>query len=152
MSPMDAKAEYQRRILAGFRFGAFAIHENIAANTPFRSGRAMSSTNISPDEANPDTTPPLVDSVNPIGGAIIEKSAPGASPLTREQALAVAVGTQQSVPEGTSLMVISNNLPYIEGLENGTATKQPGHMFARFTAQDVVDTLMSEGMKEAFNV
>lgn len=123
-----ARQIFEASLFAAFQDMAFVVHRDIVRATPIDTGRAKSSWNISPDQPDHTTTPLLADRVNPIGGAIIEKAAPGASPLTPGQAESVALQQQAHMPDRVRTIFISNALPYILNLENGSSRQAPAGM------------------------
>lgn len=129
---------FRQAIRAICREAAFEIHGKIVARTPIDTGRAKASWNLNPDSADPGVAPVLADKVNLSTGAIIEKAAPGASPLSKEQAEIAASAQRQKIGPGVEVIVISNNLDYIEKLENGSSQQAPAGMFTVSLHPDAV--------------
>lgn len=143
MTPLAAKAEFKRRLLDATRDVAFEIHGKIVDRTPIDTGRAKASWRLNPGVADPSVEPVLADKVNVITGAVIERAGQGESPLFSSQAAAVARAQQQKIPVGTDRIVISNNLDYIEKLENGTSQQAPGGMVAVTIIRDAVEAMFT---------
>lgn len=122
-----------RRIVKAVFGAAQEIHANIVNDTPIDTGRAKSSWNmVNSHQADLSVTPLLADRRNIITGAIIERAADGAAPLSAGQALAAAQASLQNLTSDAYLPVvkISNNLDYIVSLENGASNQSaPGQMF-----------------------
>jgi hypothetical protein len=105
----------------------FEMQDRIVERTPFDTGRAKSSWNIvEGEDANLDTTPDLRGS----------QKSPGAGLLTEEQAAQVATNQQNGIDIlKEPIITVSNNLPYIEPLENGHSKQAPNGMFAITVAE-----------------
>lgn len=143
MNIAQAKRSFEKTLLGAFRDVAFEIHAKIVQRTPIDTGRAKASWRLNPDTADTSVEPLLADKVNPIGGAIIEKAGPNEHPLYSNQAAAVARAQQQKIREGTKRIVISNNLDYIEKLENGTSQQAPAGMVAVTIVPDAVAAMFT---------
>lgn len=88
------------------------LYTTIARLTPIDSGQATINWNISVGEA--DKTVVLLDKNKK---------------LTKEQAMGPVNQKADSIPDNASgNIVISNNLPYIEKLENGSSLQAPSGM------------------------
>ena len=148
MTIPQAQAAMKQWIIDVNRTACFAVHENIVRRTPIDTGRAKSSWNLAEDEADPDVTPALKDVVNFSTGAIIETAAPGASPLSAEQAELVARGQQDHITTTAPVIVISNNLPYIEALENGYSSQAPAGMFQVSTTRGEIELAYQEAIAQ----
>ncbi len=137
----------EREIFGAFLCGvlretAFDIHRKIVERTPIDTGRAKASWNLAENVASEEVAPVLVDQINPIGGAIIRKAAPGAEALTAEQALAAALTQQQNIGPTAQVIVISNALTYIEKLENGSSRQAPAGMVTVTTTPSAVQAIV----------
>ena len=104
------------------------LQEKIVTRTPIDTGRAQASWRINPGEADPTTEPALANRIQSTG--LIEIADPQEHPLYRDQALAVARSYQQRLTGRDVVIVISNNLYYIEELENGSSQQAPAGMVA----------------------
>ena len=130
----------QIAVLDVLRSVSFGLQENIADRTPIDTGRAISSWNVSATEANPETTPALRANEN-------EHAAKGASTLSKGQAMTAMRGSRQNVPIGAEVIVISNALPYIEDLENGTSPQsKPGAMVAASVQESEIEILIDQAI------
>lgn len=126
---------------------AFGLHEKIALRTPIDTGRATSSWNLSEDAPDESLTPALQEVRSRYTGAVLESKAEGASRISKEQAMTVAMGTRQNISETPSVVFISNALPYIEGLEHGASKTQAPKGFVAVTAtEDEVQLLIGESI------
>lgn len=130
------------------RTACFAIHDNIVRRTPIDTGRAKTSWNLAEDEADPDVTPALRDVINFSTGAVIERAAHGASELSESQAEIAARGQQDHITVTAPVIVISNNLPYIEALENGYSSQAPAGMFQVSVTQDEINLAYAEAIAQ----
>lgn len=135
-------------ILRATREVSFEIHEKIVNRTPIDTGRAKASWRINENVADPSVEPQLADRPNGFGG--ISRAAAGESPLYANQALAVARSRQQLISDTASKIVISNNLDYIENLENGTSQQAPGGMVAVTVTQDAVEQMFADALNRPF--
>lgn len=104
------------------------LQEKIVERTPIDTGRAKASWRISPGVADPSIEPPLANRIRSSGE--IEIAGKDEHPLYGGQALAVARSHQQKLTGRDPVIVISNNLDYIEELENGSSQQAPAGMVA----------------------
>ena len=98
---------------------AFGIHRKIVLGTPVDTGRARASWNIVAGES-PDMS--TADQFNVEAGQNDKRRDANAA-----AASGFAVAKQGKVPEA-DYFIISNNLPYIERLENGYSKQAPQGM------------------------
>lgn len=136
-------------ITSALRETAIELHDAVADSTPYDTGRAISSWNISENEPNGDTTPPLAAVRHGRTGALISGATEGSSPLTKSQALIVAKNTQQSISENPNLIFIANGLDYIEGLNDGNSKQAPAGFVEAIFSQDNVERAMTAGLGKA---
>lgn len=125
-------AKARQRVLEDVKWLVKATQFNIVLATPIDTGRAKSSWNIAAGEnADLSVTPLLADRMNVVTGAIIQRAAVGAAPLTRSQAHTAARGQHQVADALIEpVATISNNLDYIIQLEQGKSPQAgPGAMF-----------------------
>lgn len=118
---------------------AFGLQEMMAEKTPIDTGRATSSWNIAENNADETVTPALQTNRK-------EFAAHGAEKITKEQAMAVMRGRRQNIGVDASVIVISNALPYIEDLENGSSRQAPAGMARSTCTTDEINLLISESI------
>jgi hypothetical protein len=102
---------------------AIALHDRIVELTPYDSGAAKASWNMSLD--NPD-------------------EAVAAGQFTEAEAEAMAKQTQAvlaSYDPDVNVIVVSNSLPYIEDLEEGSSDQAPGGMTGLALAEAEVEAV-----------
>lgn len=104
---------------------SFILQENIAEGTPIDTGRARGSWRLNEDKPDKSHLPLLRDNVNPISGAIIERAAPGAKELSPSEALQSSIAQKAKIGEKPRVIFISNTVPYIEKLEDGSSKQSP---------------------------
>lgn len=103
---------------------AFRIHDRIVMRTPVDTGRARASWNlVAGDVADLSVAPKSFSGGGEQGAAHAQAKAAGAPPALQ--------------------YVISNNLPYIEKLENGSSRQAPAGM-VKLAAADVMTILQME--------
>lgn len=139
---MTPREQFRGFLFAVLKGAAFQVHTNIVERTPIDTGRAKASWNLAENAAGEDVAPVLRTEFNPIGGAIIRLAEKGAHPLTAQQALAAAQTQQQNIGDTAQVIVISNNLPYIENLENGSSQQAPAGMVTVSTTQGEVQAIL----------
>ena len=132
MNLQQAKFEMKRRLLGAVRQVAFEIQEKIVMRTPIDTGRAKASWRLNPNVADPSFEPDLTGD--------------GEELLFPSQALIVAKTQQQKIPFGTKRIVISNNLHYIEKLENGGSRQAPVGMVAITVHKGAVNAMFARAM------
>ena len=144
MSITSAHKSFDSLILGAMRNIAFTIHEKIVDRTPIDTGRAKASWRLNPGSADGSVEPLFENKRNHVTGKIIEAAGADEHPLFAGQAAAVARAQQQKIPVGAQKIVISNNLDYIEKLENGTSQQAPGGMVAVTVTQDAVEQMFND--------
>jgi hypothetical protein len=112
---------------------AVALHARLAEVTPYRSGRARASWNIVQSE-HPDLSVPPEHPGNAIGSSPEEVIAARSfyEPYYERQHAFVpftASITIEGADESSDVITISNNLAYIEQLNNGWSKKAPAGFF-----------------------
>lgn len=127
---------------------AFEIHEKIVDRTPIDTGRAKSSWRLNPDVADGSVEPELAIREKTSISERIRIMQDGEQPFYPGQAAAVARAQQQKIPQGAEKIVISNNLEYIEKLENGTSQQAPGGMVAVTVTQDAVEAMFERELQQ----
>lgn len=127
MNVQQARFEFKRRLLGAFRGVAFELQEKIVERTPIDTGRAKASWRLNPNVADASVEPDLYGDKE--------------NPFFASQALVVAKGQQQKIPFGTKRIVISNNLHYIEKLENGGSRQAPVGMVAVTVHRGAVEAM-----------
>ncbi len=135
-------------LLSAFRDVAFTIHAKIVERTPIDTGRAKASWRMNPDVADASVEPLLENKRHAVTGKIIEAAGADEHPLFANQAAAVARAQQQKISAGATRIVISNNLDYIEKLENGTSQQAPGGMVAVTVTQDAVEQMFTDELQQ----
>jgi hypothetical protein len=133
----QAKFEMKRRLLGAVRQVAFEIQEKIVERTPIDTGRAKASWRLNPNAADGSVEPDLTGD--------------GEELLFAGQSLAVARAQQQKIPFGTRRIVISNNLHYIEKLENGGSRQAPVGMVAITVHKGAVNSMFTRAMQDQIN-
>lgn len=132
MNLQQAKFEMKRRLLGAVRQVAFEIQEKIVERTPIDTGRAKASWRLNPNVADGSVEPDLTGD--------------GEELLFAGQSLSVARAQQQKIPFGTRRIVISNNLHYIEKLENGGSRQAPVGMVAITVHKGAVNSMFARAM------
>lgn len=135
-------------LLGAFRDVAFEIHEKIVDRTPIDTGRAKASWRMNPNVADPTFEPELAIRPNTSVESAINIFRNGEHPLYADQAAAVARAQQQRIPNGAQRIVISNNLHYIEKLENGSSEQAPGGMVAVTVLRDAVEAMFTRELQQ----
>lgn len=133
MTVAQARFEFKRRLLGAFRQVAFELHEKIVERTPIDTGRAKASWRLNPMTADASVEPDLYGD--------------GENPFFASQALVVAKTQQQKIHFGVKRIIISNNLHYIEKLENGGSRQAPVGMVAVTVHKGAVQAMFLRHLK-----
>lgn len=150
MTVQQARVDLRETLQRAAREVAFNIHAKIVQRTPIDTGRAKASWRLNEDVADATVEPQLINDVNPSTGSIIALAGPGEHPFYSDQAAAVARAQQQKISSNAERIVISNNLHYIEKLENGASRQAPAGMVAVTVTQDAVEWMFKDALNQPF--
>lgn len=102
---------------------AVAIHGKIAEATPYRTGRARASWSITPNEPDPFPAPDI------LGRRYWDVSGAELAGANAFYDTVYAAKRRFVAPPGTRVVVVSNNLDYIEMLNAGSSRQAPAGFF-----------------------
>lgn len=146
-----ARNQFRAALLATLKDVAFDVHAKIVHRTPIDTGRAKASWRLNEGEADESVEPLLRDRIRQVGrNFFFELAGPKEHPLYSDQAASIARAQQQKIGDKASRIVISNNLDYIEDLENGTSQQAPRGMVAVTVHPQAVEWMVSDAVRKHF--